>query len=272
MISLGLLRPVPGSLRRARARTGFAGALLLGALALLGGATEARAADSVARRRALYATPQHFALELRFSPYRPQIDDEPGLRGKPYQTTFGTMPRLLFGGELDWQALRIPHLGTVGPGFGVGYTNMSDTARLLRDGSLSGDDTSLDIWSLYTVAVLRVDVLWRDAGVPFVPYVKGGLGLGLWRASNTGGTAEVKTPTGTVRGEGHTFGTHVAGGLALALDFLDPGASRSMDQTVGINNTYFYAEYYLSMLNGIGQSTPLRVGANSWTMGLTFEF
>ncbi|HRG97911.1 MAG TPA: MXAN_2562 family outer membrane beta-barrel protein [Polyangiaceae bacterium] len=269
MISLGFFGHAPGAPRRTRAPALFGGALLV---ALLGGATEARAADSLAHRRSLYATPQHFALELRFSPYKPQIDDEPGLRGKPYQTTFGTMPRLLFGGELDWQALRIPHVGTLGPGLGVGYTNMSDTARLLRDGSLSGDDTSLDIWSLYTVAVLRVDVLWRDAGVPLVPYVKGGLGLGLWRASNTGGTAEVKTATGTVRGEGHTFGTHVAGGLALALDFLDPGASRSMDQTVGINNTYFYAEYYLSMLNGIGQTAPLRVGANSWTMGLTFEF
>lgn len=264
MISLGFVRS------RGVARRALVGGACL--CALLVGAPEAHAGDSIAQRRSRYATPQHFALELRFSPYTPKIDDEPGLRGKPYQTTFGTMPRLLFGGELDWQALRIPHFGSVGPGFGVGYTSMGDTARLLRDGSLSGDETSLDIWSLYTVAVLRVDVLWREAGVPFVPYVKGGLGLGLWRAGNTGGTAEVKTATGTVRGEGHTFGTHLAGGVALALDFLDPSASRSMDQSVGINNTYFYAEYYLSMLNGIGQTTPLRVGANSWTMGLTFEF
>ncbi len=238
----------------------------------LGAARPALAGDSIATRRSRYATPQRFAMELRFSPYTPKIDTEPGLRGKPYQTTFGTMPRLLFGGEFDWQALRIPHLGTLGPGVGLGYTNMSDTARLLRDNSLSGDETSLDIWSIYTVGVLRVDVLWRELGVPLVPYAKGGLGLGLWRAGNTGGTAEAKVGNGTVRGEGYTFGTHVAGGVALALDFLDPSASVSMDQAVGINNTYFYAEYYLSMLNGLGQKNPLRVGADSWTMGLAFEF
>ena len=195
------------------------------------------------------------------------------MRGeKPYETTFGTMPRLMFGAELDWQALRIPHFGSIGPGLGFGYTNMSDTARLLRDGTPSGDETSLDIWSTYAVGVLRVDTFWRDFGVPFVPYAKAGLGLGLWRAGNTGGTAEVKTPTGTVRGKGYSFGSHLAVGMALALDFLDSSASVNIDQAVGINNTYFYAEYYMSTLNGIGQDNALRVGARTWAMGLAFEF
>lgn len=228
-------------------------------------------AEAFSTKRARYESPQRFALELRFSPYRPQIDEEPGLRGKPYESTFGTMPRLLFGGEFDWQALRIPHFGSVGPGFGAAYTNMSDTARLLRDGTASGDDTSLDIWSLYTVGVLRADVLWRELGIPFVPYLKAGIGLGLWRAGNTGGTAEAKTGNGAVVGKGYSFGSHFAGGLAFPLDFLDRSSSVNIDQAVGINNTYFYFEYFLSTLNGIGQSNALRVGANTWTMGLTFE-
>ena len=239
--------------------------------AVVASSSEARA-ESFATRRARYASPQRFALELRFSPYVPQIDEEPGLRGKPYERTFGTMPRLMFGGEFDWQAFRIPHFGSVGPGLGIGYTNMSDTARLLRDNSLSGDDTSLDIWSTYLAAVLRVDAPWRELSIPFVPYAKAGLGLGLWRAGNTGGTSEAKVGTGTVSGKGYTFGTHVALGLALALDFLDRSSAINLDQAVGINNTYFYAEYYLSMLNGIGQTNPLRVGANTWAMGLAFEF
>ena len=250
-------------------------------LAVMASAVDARA-ESFTTRRSRYETPQRFALEFRFSPYVPQIDKEPGLRivydasgkplGKPYEATFGTMPRLMFGGEFDWQAIRIPHFGSVGPGLGIGYTNMSTTAVLLRDNSPSGDETSLDIWSTYLAAVLRIDAPWRELGIPFVPYAKAGLGLGLWRAGNTGGTSEAKVGTGTVSGKGYTFGTHVAVGLALALDFLDRSSSINIDQAVGINNTYFYAEYYLSMLNGIGQSNPLRVGANTWAMGLAFEF
>lgn len=237
----------------------------------MGWANDAQA-ESYATRRARYASPQHFAIELRFSPYVPQIDEEPNLRGKPYESTFGTMPRLLFGGELDWQAFRIPHFGSVGPGLGLGYTNMSDTARLIRDNSLSGDDTSLDIWSTYAVGVVRADVFWREFGVPFVPYAKAGLGLGLWRAGNTGGTAEVKTGNGTVSGKGYSFGSQLAVGMALALDFFDQSASVNIDQAVGINHTYFYAEYYASTLNGIAQSNALRVGASTWAMGLAFEF
>jgi hypothetical protein len=259
---------IPMSRVSRRASSVFGVAALVGVVA---SSADARA-ESFTTRRARYETPQRFALEVRFSPYVPQIDEEPGLRGKPYERTFGTMPRLMFGGEFDWQALRIPHFGSIGPGLGIGYTNMSDTARLLRDNSPSGDETSLDIWSTYLAAVLRIDAPWRELGIPFVPYAKAGLGLGLWRAANTGGTAEAKVGTGTVSGKGYTFGTHVALGLALALDFLDRSSSINIDQAVGINNTYFYAEYYLSMLNGIGQSNPLRVGANTWAMGLAFEF
>ncbi len=254
---------------------------LLG-LALTASTTDAYAASPVysadaprphgGSARSRYESSQHFALELRFSPYRPQIDTEPGLTSKPYETTFGTMPRLLFGGEFDWQALRIPHFGTVGPGLGVGYTNMSETAKLLRDGTPSGDETSLDLWSFYTVAVLRVDVLWREFNIPFVPYAKAGLGLGLWQAGNTGGTAVAKVGQGTVEGKGYSFGTQLAVGMAFALDVLDRSASRSLDASVGINNTYVYGELYASTLNGIGQDHALRVGANSWTAGLAFEF
>ncbi len=262
------------SLSGRRTRGAWISSIVAGALAL--GTTlhaQDAHAESVTKRHERFETPQRFALELRFSPYRPQIDDEPALNGKtPYKSTFGTMPRLMFGGEFDWQALRIPHFGTLGPGLGLGYTNMSDTARLIRDGSLSGDDTSLDIWSFYTVGVLRVDVLWRELGIPFVPYAKAGLGLGLWRAGNTGGTAEAKTSTGTVSGKGYTFGTHVAAGLALALDFLDRSSAVNLDEAVGINNTYLYGELYMSMLNGLGQDNALRVGTNSWTLGMAFEF
>ena len=63
-----------------------------------------------------YRSAQNFALELRFSPYRPQVDQEPGIQGTPFADSFGTKPRLYFGIEFDWQVYRIPYVGTIGPG------------------------------------------------------------------------------------------------------------------------------------------------------------
>jgi len=214
-----------------------------------------------------YRTAQNFALELRFSPYRPQIDDDKALTSKPFESTFGKKARLFIGLEVDWQVLRIPHFGTVGPGLGVGYVTMSRTVQTVS-GRTSGDETSLSIYPFTAVGVLRADALWRDFGVPFVPYGKLGLGVALWRASNSAGTSSQDN----VSGKGTSWGTDIALGMALALDALDQGASRNMDNATGINNTYLYIEAYWLTLDGIAQPHALHVGTSSWTMGLAFEF
>jgi hypothetical protein len=135
-------------------------------------------------------------------------------------------------------------------------------------GRTSGDETSLSIYPFTAVGVIRADVLWREFGVPFVPYGKLGVGVAPWRASNSAGTSSQDN----VSGKGTSWGTNVALGMGLALDALDPGASRNMDNATGINTTYVFFEAYWLTLNGIGQQHALRVGTNSWTMGLAFEF
>ena len=84
----------------------------------------------------------------------------------------------------------------------------------------SGDEYSLDIYPFYLSAVLRADTFWRDVGIPLVPYAKLGFAYGLWRASNSLGTSNVNGS----KGRGGSLGTHVAIGLAFALDALDSGA------------------------------------------------
>ncbi|AKU97330.1 hypothetical protein AKJ09_03994 [Labilithrix luteola] len=214
-----------------------------------------------------YRSPQNFALELRVGPYKPQVDQDPALGGRtPFADTFGGA-RILPSLEFDWQMFRIPHLGTIGPGIGVGFTTMSEDV-LTVSGRQSGDTTSLDITPIYGVAVLRADVLWREMNFPFVPYGKAGLGYALWRATNTGGTSEFNG----VKGKGASWGTQLALGLAFALDWFDKGAGRNMDNATGINNSYVFAEYYWLSLNGFGSSDTLRVGSATWTAGLAFEF
>jgi len=231
-----------------------------------------------------YESPQHFAFELRFSPWSPGVDSDPGLKGAtPYATTFGTGALVFVGAEFDWQALRIPHVGTIGPGAGIGYTKASGNAAFAPyngtschqppDGSqcltTSGETTSLEIFPMYVVAVLRADALWRELHVPLVPYAKVGLAYAIWRASNSLGTSSANGVTGA----GGTFGTQLGVGLAFNLNVFDEYAAKNFDEAMGVNSTYVYAEYSRADLQGLGlQSNPLRVGTQTWTFGLAFEF
>jgi hypothetical protein len=242
------------------------------ALATLAVPLTARADDEsgvLDSRHRKFESPQRWALEFRFAPYRPRIDDAPELNGAtPYASTFGTMPRLEIAIELDWQALRIPHVGTLGPGLSAGYTSMGDKARLKSNPSQSSaEDTTIEIYPMYGVLVFRADAIQRDLHIPLVPYAKGGLGLAFWRASNSLGTSSADN----VSGKGHTVGAQFAIGLALHLNDFDGGAARNLDNSVGINHTYAFFELMSAQLTGLGQTHALFVGTNTWVTGLAFE-
>lgn len=238
----------------------FAGSVA-GALIML-----ALPAHAQSERTNSFESPQHFAVELRMGLYYPKVDNEFGGSAKPFEDAFGDNSRFFIGGEFDWQAYRIPYVGTIGPGVGIHYLKFGRPALLLN-GSPSEEETSLQIYPMHLMAVLRVDILMRETGIPIVPYLKGGFGMALWRMSNGTGTSEVNG----VPGKGISYGPQFALGGALLLDWFDEYAARQADQAVGINNTYLYAEYVSSHLDNIN-GTALQVGANHLSFGLTFEF
>ena len=212
-------------------------------------------------------SPQNGAVEARFGPYNPRVDNS--VPGSPYKDTFGSRTRYMFGLEGDWQVLRIPHLGTFGPGLGWGYTRASGYARLTADpGTISDEQTTLSIMPMYLVGVLRADVLMRDFGVPFVPYAKLGMGYALWWASDGGETAT----SGSVKGKGVSYGPQYALGGMFLLDFLDQQTARDADNSLGINNSYIFAEWSGSELDAFGSNKRLNVGTNTWVLGLAIEF
>lgn len=206
-------------------------------------------------------SPQSWAFEIRLGPYPPSIDDEFS-NATPFADTFGDSTRFLVGVEFDAQLIRIPHFGSFGPGFGWGYTAMSADARIASDPTQRGDqETSLSIMPLYAVGVLRVDVLAHDVGVPLVPYAKLGLGYAHWWASD-----EVDAG-----GSGHSYGYQYALGGMLLLDFFDEGAAVEIDTTSGVNNSYFFVEWYVSQLDGFGAGDMMQVGTNTWMAGIALE-
>ncbi len=256
-------------------RTRVASAALVGALASMACATGAHAQaleNDPSRRK--HESKQWFELELRFAPYWPAIDSQPGLGAtQPYHTIFGNMARLLVSGEFDFQALRIPHLGSLGPGLSFGYTQMSAPAPLANGPGVSAENTNLEVFPFYLVAVLRVDVLMRQFHVPIVPYAKLGVGYTLWRSFDAGTSTYVDPVTGkTSSAFGGTWGEQFALGGQLNLDWLDRRASGALDEATGINHTYIFGEWMFANLDNFGSSSGLRVGTNTFCGGLAFEF
>jgi hypothetical protein len=210
-------------------------------------------------------SPQDFALEIRFGPYAPNVDA--GVAGEPFGDFFGSKNRYLVGVEFDWQAIRIPHLGTIGPGFGIGYTRFSAFGFTL-DGERSGQTSTLALLPTYAVAVARADFLSRDFGIPIVPYGKIGLGLVPWWAKDADEAA--RDDSGAV-GRDISYGYQFALGAMLHLNPFEPAAARNMDASTGVNSAYLFIEFYHSDIDGFGSGNQMQVGTTTWMTGLALE-
>jgi len=211
-------------------------------------------------------SPQNGALELRIGRYVPQVDKS--VPGTPFRDVFGDKSRYMFGFEGDWQVLRFPHLGTLGPGLGWGYTRATGNAHITATDEPSAEQTALSVMPFYLVGVFRADVFARDFGIPLVPYAKVGLGYALWWASDGGTTSR---EAGVV-GRGVSYGPQYALGAMFLLDFLDQQTARDADNSLGINNSYIFGEWFNSELDAFGSKSHMNVGANSWVLGLAIEF
>jgi hypothetical protein len=208
---------------------------------------------------------QDAAYELRFGRYQPEVDSQ--LDSTPFQDTFGNDARFLIGAEGDWQLLRLPHFGTLGPGFGFGLTKFTAKARFTNGTGVSDSDTRIWMAPMYLVAVARADVFMRDFGIPLVPYAKLGLGYGLWWSSDGGKTPKVNGKTG----RGASYGlTYALGGMFL-LDILDPDDAVTADGITGINNSYLFMEWFRPQLDGFGSSKVMDIGSSSWLIGVAVE-
>jgi len=215
-------------------------------------------------------SPQHFALELRFGPYHPDVDSEfEGTGRTPYRDFFGPNRHLMTQIELDYQIIR--HVGSLGIGAAIGYFKQTGT-NLLADGTArpSADSSTLRLLPFALSAVYRFDLPYERLGVPLVPYGKLGFDYVYWTINN--GNGEVPSAPSGGRGEGGSLGWHAAVGLSLVLDFLDQNGANQFDAEMGVNHTHLFFEYGHMAVNGLGQSDRLHVGDTTWTAGLMFEF
>ena len=255
--------------RRPAALLGLTGASSLALCAL---AAPAAAQDMRSDASALIppdrtdVSPQYAAFELRFGPYKPKVDEN---TNQPvYESFFGDGQRFMFGFEVDWQAYRVPYVGTLGIGASWSYTQMSAT-NIIPDMAV-GDQadvsqaSSLNIMPIYAVAVLRIDTFAKNLRVPLVPYVKLGPSFAFWWVNDGLGTATSDSGT---KGEDTSFGIQAAVGGMFLLDILEPTAARAADSDGGVNNSYIFFEWSMSNYGG----DQMNVGSNNWVTGLAFE-
>lgn len=232
----------------------------------------AAATDEVLREHtptdhSIYRSPQYALLELRFGPYRPNVDAEFGGASAPFLDLYGAGQTVMFGLEGDWQALRIPHFGSLGPGVSVSYASFSAQALSTADPTQrSAQPTEIWFLPVSALAVLRVDVLARDFRIPLVPYGKLGATMALWETRD-GGSVGVASG---VLGQGISFGPTGALGLMFLLDFFAPQAAIDMDNSTGVNHAYLFGEWMLSSVSSFEQG--LETGTSTWNVGLALEF
>ena len=216
-----------------------------------------------------YKSPQRFAFELTFGPYTPDIDSEFNGARTPYKDYFGSGANLLTRVEFDYQFWH--RYGSLAAGLGVGYFSVTGNSPVANGTGLpSGDQSQLKIIPISLSAIYRFDYFLQERGFPLVPFGKLGLDWAYWQ--NTDGNGNIADADSSGHGRGGTLGWHVAGGVALTLDFLDPDAAHDFDQDMGVNHTALTFEFFHSDISGLGQADRLHVGDTNWTLGLLLEF
>lgn len=219
-------------------------------------------------------SPPAWVFELKFGPYTPDVDDEPGLRGAPFLRTFGGEDRLMALGELD--RFFLWPLGQLGVGVSVGWTQASAKAFLqdengnATDMRSEADDTTFKLLPAALSVVYRFTRLADETFLPLVPYGKLGLAYYLWWVTKgDGDTAETMT---NGKAFGATLGWQGTVGLSLRADRFDPEAARSLESELGIRHAGFFVELLYADVSGFGAADRLRVGDTTWFAGVNFEF
>jgi hypothetical protein len=237
--------------------------------------------------------PSRWTFELRFGPYRPEVDSEFTLAGGelgPFATMFGDDSDLMMQLELD-RYLLYP-AGQLGVAAGLGYLRTSANAFEIDDAGdilidengkpvrSPGDETSFRLLPLWAGVVYRFthgDDRW---GVPIVPYVKGGLSYSLWWITRPDGAVAYVPVDPACEGDtcerikarGGTLGWQASLGLSIRAERFDAKAARSLQSDLGVEHAGFFFEACLARANGLGMADKLRVGDLTWFGGVNFEF
>ena len=186
--------------------------------------------------------------------YYPNIDGK--INGTPFKDVAGSelrwLPSLTFGLAVPTKYIRISFIG------GIGYTRFKGRA-IREDGSKSPDRTTMHFIPLKAELKLR-----PVYDFPLYPYIAGGIDYYTWWVRDGGSTTE----------NGGTFGLHGTIGFMLSLNWLDPSASKKMNEN-GVFNTSLFLGYKFEKINDFWREKSFDLSnkmKNNFEFGIVFEF
>ena len=215
-------------------------------------------------------SPRYVLFEIKFGPYKPNIDQEFG-SAAPYKDIYGDDSFLLSAIQLEYEVYQ--GWGTIGVGGGMAFGTVGGRS-LLTGGGSARDSTDLYVMPFNVSVSYHLDFLAERWSIPLVPYARAGFDYVVWWT--TDGLGDVSdwaaSQDSSVRpGYGGVWGWHVSGGLKLLLDILAPTMAQVFDIEVGVNNTYLFAEVLHLVADDFGQGKSLRLGDTTFLFGIAFE-
>lgn len=215
-------------------------------------------------------SPISSVVEVRFSGWNPNIDDDFDARPGPYEQVFGNRNPLLIEAEYGYQVYQ--GIGSLSVAGNLGFARVRAKA-LSSEGGRTADDTRFTTVPIRLGLVYRFDYLMDRWSIPFALSLKLGYDHYFWNVRDSNGRATATTADGdSVDGRGQTYGYHYAVGFHILLDWFTPQMARSFDLNSGVNNTYFFAEYMRAVVDDFGADDSWDLGSSQVTFGLAFEF
>ena len=214
------------------------------------------------------------AFELKFGGYTPSELDGGVPQDASFDRFFGG--ESLFISELEIDVYLWQGIGKLGIGGHVGYGSRSGSrkpSQTLAPEQMDSFDSSALGDTRFRIIPLRASVVYRydysaiEHGVPLVPVVRAGLDYYLWRIDDGDDVAS----SGGVAAEGGKSGWHASLALHLLLDVIEPSSAAYFDLNWGINNSYLFAEYMITRIDGFGDQ-GFDLSDNFAMFGLAFEY
>ncbi len=205
--------------------------------------------ESLEKATLKYETPLNFGFDLSYSPRKfSNYQYVPGL----ISDKVGYAVAMRF----EWLALK--QYGKLGIGLGSGVSVHPNI--VIVAGSAGTED---QVATLYTIPI-EVSLTYRADFVRnqiLVPYGSVGMSLTLLKQSSSFGYSR----SGLQTFKGLEFGA----GIQFNLNTLETSAARSLDQSIGINNSQLFAEYHV--VNSMGTAI-YDLSRKEWRFGIRFEF
>lgn len=205
--------------------------------------------ESLEKATLKYESPLNFGFDLSYAPRKfSNYQYIPGL----------VSDKVGYAVSMRFEWLAYQGYGKVGLGLGTGFSVHPNVTIVPASTGIEEQVATLYTIPIEAALSVRADFVRNQI---VVPYGTVGVSVTLLKQSSSFGYSR----SGLQNFKGLEFGA----GLQLNLNPLEKSAARSLDQSIGINNSQLFAEYHV--VNPMGTNV-YDLSRKEWRFGIRFEF